>query len=111
MESVKGFFESFKEFVWDVIGYLIPGLYLIFLLSVFLNNDYNFSYSEYASDDETSTWKLLLVGYVAGYGIYGFGLLVDKLMGTRSYKKKSENAIVKQEDFIKCKESIVAKLT
>lgn len=40
MEGVKTFFESFKEFVWDIIGYFIPGLYLLLILSICINSQY-----------------------------------------------------------------------
>jgi len=64
--------ESLKEFVWDIIGYLIPGAFLLIVLNFCLDNR-EFNYDEFLIDWETfGTSLIVIVCYVMGYVVYSF---------------------------------------
>lgn len=62
--------KSLKEFIWDIIGYLIPGFLLIILLNLILNTNISIE-NKFLFD-----WKLfqeytaIVISYVLGYIIY-----------------------------------------
>jgi hypothetical protein len=89
MEGVKSFFESFKEFVWDIIGYFIPGLYLIMILSVCIDSKYHFESTLVSKQGEISP-VIYFLAYILGYVIYGYSELKERVLGTRSYMKLKE---------------------
>ena len=62
--------KNIKEFIWDVVGYLIPGLTLIIVLNLILEpsigieNDFLIDWVKFEE------FLLLLVGYILGYVVY-----------------------------------------
>lgn len=86
MGEVRSFFDSFKEFVWDIIGYLIPGAYLVILVSFFVNESYIISIPVIFKENEILI--LIVVSYVLGYVVYGLGDFKEKIRGTNSYSKR-----------------------
>ncbi len=86
MDGFRSFFDSFKEFIWDIIGYLIPGLYLVILVSFFTNESYNIGIPAFFQGNEIVI--LIVISYVLGYIIYGLGDLKEKIRGNNSYSKR-----------------------
>lgn len=102
MEGVKSFFESFKEFVWDIIGYFIPGLFLLIIVSICINPVY-FYHSELLlpSDKEISPIVYFLA-YILGYVIYGFSEWKEHLLGKKSYTHLEEEAVSTEKTYLSC---------
>ena len=64
--------ESLKEFVWDIIGYLIPGAFLLITLNFCLDKR-EFEYDNFLIDwDAFGTSLVVIVSYVLGYLVYSF---------------------------------------
>lgn len=91
MDGFRSFFDSFKEFIWDIIGYLIPGLYSVILILFFINESYNIAIPVVFQGNEILI--LIVVSYVLGYIIYGLGDLKEKIRGNNSYSKRILNPI------------------
>ncbi|HEX5152790.1 MAG TPA: hypothetical protein VFW07_15170 [Parafilimonas sp.] len=100
MESVKGFFESFKEFIWDIIGYLLPGSYVLILLSVCINQEYFISTSLGINTNDFYPFIFIVISYLLGHVAYGFGVWKEEILGKRSYVKKIETKIAMRKAFV-----------
>ncbi len=94
MVSARSFFDSFKEFIWDIIGYLLPGSYVLILLSICVNQEYFVSPSLGAGTNGFLLYIFIVVAYLLGYVAYGFGLFKEELMGNYSYKKKLKRTLL-----------------
>lgn len=86
MGEVRSFFDSFREFIWDIIGYLIPGAYLIILVSYFIKEDYFIPIPEIFKGNELLV--LIVMSYILGHVIYGLGDLKETIRGSSSYSKR-----------------------
>ncbi|MGE0077637.1 MAG: hypothetical protein AB7S48_07245 [Bacteroidales bacterium] len=110
MGELKGFFDSFKEFIWDIIGYLIPGLYLILVLSICIKQEF-YSSSDYIGFDiGLSTFFLITIGYVLGYVIYGFSWWKESILGKYSYRERIEKEFQDKTTYKICKDLIEKKI-
>lgn len=102
--DVKNVFDSFKDFFWDIIGYFLPGLYLIILLSCCILSE-RFYYSEILkSYPDLYIFVLVSLSYILGYLVYGIGLIKDKILGKYSSTRKIEEKTKKKIEFILSKE-------
>ncbi len=99
MESIKGFFDSFKEFIWDIIGYLLPGSYILILLSVFIEPTYFITPSLGANTSDFYIFIFISISYLLGHVVYGFGLLKEHILGKDSYTKKIEKQVASRKAF------------
>lgn len=64
--------ESLKEFIWDIIGYLIPGAFLLIVFNFCLVKD-EFEYYSFIIDWAVFGPSLfIVVSYVLGYVVYSF---------------------------------------
>jgi len=106
MESVKGFFDSFKEFIWDIIGYLLPGSYILILLSVCINQEFFVAPSLGTSTNDFYPFIFLIVSYLLGHVVYGFGWAKEELLGKYSYVKKIEANVSTRIAFLLSKKLI-----
>lgn len=112
MGNVKGLFDSFKEFIWDIIGYLLPGSFLLILLSITVD-ERNLYYS-YFTDDQHNLflYVFVVISYLLGYVIYGIGLLKEQLfrkMKWGSYEDTIETDISQKEIFKQCLRIYIAR--
>lgn len=103
MENLKSFFESFKEFIWDIIGYLLPGSYLLILLSVCINQNYFMAAPNNIFTD-FYPYIFIVISYLLGHATYGLGLLKEELLGDNSYLKKIEIEIKNRKAFVLSKD-------
>lgn len=97
MENVKSFFESFKEFAWDIIGYLLPGSFLLILLMICVNQNYILVPGSRFED--FYLYIFIVVSYLLGHVIYGLGWIKEDLRGKGSYTKKIELDIKNRKAF------------
>jgi hypothetical protein len=111
MEGVKGFFDSFKEFIWDIIGYFLPGMYLILLLSVCIKEDFIPASTLAGDEKDFTTMGIIVIGYILGYVIYGFSYAKETLLGRFSYRMKIEEKIKSASTFKDCKELVEKELS
>ncbi|RKS03073.1 hypothetical protein C8C84_2814 [Flavobacterium sp. 102] len=119
--------ESLKEFVWDIIGYLIPGAFLLIVFNFCLDKR-EFEYDDFLIDWEVfGTSLVVIVSYVLGYLVYSFTkykiYLQDRLIKfiiylnysrdnfiTRFFKKRHSEEWKEQFKNSKLYEAAIAKL-
>lgn len=106
MESTKGFLDSFKEFVWDIIGYLLPGSYILILLSICVNKEYFIYTPSGTSTNDFSLFVFIIISYLLGHVAYGFGWVKENILGKRSYLKQIEAKVAKRKGFTLSKQLI-----
>lgn len=100
--DLKGFVDATKEFIWDIIGYLIPGFLLIILLSIFSNQSYFFPIPIINFEKEFLSFTMIIVAYALGHLIYGITLSIDQILDKYLYKiskKAIEDDIEKSVPF------------
>lgn len=102
--DAKNFFDSFKDFFWDILGYLLPGLYLFFLLSVCIVPERFYTSEILKSQPELYLFALIVVCYILGYLIYGVGVLKDRFFGKYSSTRKIEQKTKDKAEFKLSKE-------
>jgi len=68
-----------KEFIFDIIGYIIPGFYAILLLSTCVNTIYFFQISDVTILEQTGSMILIAISYIIGHGIYLLSNWTDKV--------------------------------
>jgi hypothetical protein len=100
--------DSIKEFIWDIIGYLIPGLYLFILLYICLDNSY---LSCIPVPPNLQVWVIMIVSYIFGYAIYGLGALKEHILGDKSYVKIIESKVKSRIAFEITRKDIISKFT
>ena len=70
--------KNIKEFIWDVVGYLIPGLVLLIVLNLILEPNVRIENNFLINWKEFDDFLLLLVGYTLGYVIYSITIFKVK---------------------------------
>ncbi len=110
MEKITSFFDSFKEFVWDIIGYLLPGSYVLILLSVCINQEYFVFPSIGTNPNDFYPYIFIVISYLLGYVAYGAGKFKEEIFKNNSYVKKIEDKVAKKKAFLLSKELIAKTL-
>jgi len=96
MESIKSFFESFKEFIWDIIGYILPGAYCLILMSLSVDSDYWLNVDS-VFNSQYYPYVIVIISYLLGYAVYGLNIIIqNKIFGEKSYTKIIENNVKKR---------------
>jgi len=90
MEGIKSFFESFKEFIWDILGYILPGAYFLILMSISIKNAYLTNINYFHIDKNYFPYIILIISYIIGYAVYGLNALIENTLKGKSYSKKIE---------------------
>lgn len=103
MESIKSFFDSFKEFIWDIIGYLLPGSYILILLSICINSDFFIPLSLGSKTTDFYPYVFIIISYLLGHVAYGFGWFKEEILGKYSYVKKIEKQVATRKGFLLAK--------
>lgn len=111
MGSIKTFFDSFKEFIWDIIGYMLPGSFLLILLSACVKPNYQFTTPLNNDKNDMFAFVFIVLSYLLGHLIYGFGLIKERLLGKLSYTKRIEKDLDTKETFKISKELLMKVLT
>ncbi len=103
METIKNALDSLKEFIWDIIGYFLPGAYLIILLAFSLGEAYLIHPKIFANTE--MMWPLFIISsYLLGHVTYGLGQLKENLLGRWSYTRKKEKEVSLKPAFKTSKE-------
>lgn len=100
--------DSIKEFVWDIIGYLIPGLYLFILLYICLDNSFIDNLNIVSN---FQIWTVIVVSYILGYAIYGLGALKERIRRDKSYIKIIELRVRNRMAFNIVSKDIISKFS
>lgn len=93
MDSFKNMFDSFREFIWDILGYFIPGAFLISMLSFFLTEEHKIESNLLLLSSEYSSYFFVLVSYVLGYVIFGVGEYLKEIQQKTSFHTKIEDKV------------------
>ena len=72
------FVSALKEFFLEILGYLLPGLSIFFLLSLVLKEEVK-EYFAFLLQNEYSLWTVIGLSYVLGYILFGVSLLTEKV--------------------------------
>jgi hypothetical protein len=99
MENLKSLFEAMKEFIWDIIGYFIPGFYLIILLSVTIQSKYYLESTLVDKKGDGINFIIIILSYVLGYLIYGLGELKEDMRGKKSFEDKAQDEIKNSKNY------------
>jgi hypothetical protein len=78
--DLKAFFEALKEYFLDVIGFLIPGIVLFLCLTICVNKPYFITLPILEIQPDYYTFLFIILNYVLGYLIYGFGVVKDNML-------------------------------
>lgn len=93
MKGIKSLFESFKEFIWDIVGYILPGAYCLILMTLSVNRNYWLNVDS-VFDNEYYPYVIVIISYLLGYAVYGLNIIIqNKIYRKKSYTKKIENEI------------------
>ncbi|WP_259016569.1 hypothetical protein [Emticicia fluvialis] len=115
MDQVKSFFDSFKEFIWDIIGYLLPGSYLLILLQYVIYPIYLIEVNKLNNlIPNFHSYSFIILAYILGHGAYGLGLIKEEILRRCSYityKEKIEETVSHKKPFLIAKKLIVKNLT
>ena len=103
---MRDFFDSIKEFIWDIIGYFLPGSYALILLSACIDNSYFIEHAIETNSKDQNFLIFLIISYIIGYVVYGLGELKESIMSDKSYKKVIEEQVKKRKAFELSKEFI-----
>jgi hypothetical protein len=87
---MENIFGSIKEFIWDIVGYIIPGACALILLQVVFNINL-------PSDKEH--FLFIISSYVIGHIIYGINVYYyEKRKGT-NYRDENELAVKERREY------------
>ena len=110
MEGIKDLVEALKEFIWDIIGYFVPGIYLIILLSSCILPIRFITSPLVGEKDDAVNFITVIIAYVLGYLIYGIGEIKENILGSHSYKQKIQLKIKATKEFELATELLQKKL-
>lgn len=111
MEGIKGLFESMKEFIWDIVGFFIPGIYVIIVLSVIVKPTYFLQTPLIGIKDSAVNFIIIIVAYVLGYVIFGFGEWFEQFWGSKSFREVTVAKIATNENYKLACEVLQTKIT
>ncbi|GGX19290.1 hypothetical protein [Aquimarina muelleri] len=95
--------KNIKEFIWDVIGYLIPGFLLIIVFNLCLLPSIGIEDNFLIEWEKFSDYLIVIISYILGYVVYSLSdfkalkqdrlldFLVKKLPKFESYFSKHKN--------------------
>ena len=110
MEGIKDLVEALKEFIWDVIGYFVPGIYLIILLSSCIEPSRYIASPLVGEKDSAVNFITVIIAYILGYLIYGIGEIKENILGSYSYKQRIQLKIKATKEFTLATELLQKKL-
>lgn len=90
MESIEKLFDVIKEFTYDLIGYILPGIIVLYLAAISISNDikspiYTIITNEINYQDvlnyilSLNMVVILTISYLAGHFISFVGILIEKI--------------------------------
>lgn len=71
--------QSLKEFIWDVIGYMLPGFLLIILLNLFLQPSVGIDDAFLFDWNIFGDYLPIVVSYILGYVLFSLSLLKNNI--------------------------------
>lgn len=102
--KASDFITAIKEFTWDIVGFLIPGVLLIFFVSIFISNPITM---DLPYEDGITTLIFFFVAYALGHVLHGVNAYIDRVLNIRN---KVFNKIEKSETYKKAKSFVVEEL-
>jgi len=83
MENIIG---SLKEFIWDIIGYLIPGFALLMAMNLVLLTSLGTEKSFMFQWDSFAPYSIIVLSYLAGYIVYALTIYKVKVQDLILFK-------------------------
>ncbi|MEO7977689.1 hypothetical protein [Flavobacterium sp.] len=74
--------KSLKEFIWDIIGYLIPGFLFIIVFNLIIFPDIGIKNEFFFDWKVFQNYLIIVVSYVLGYIIYSITILKVKIQNS-----------------------------
>lgn len=78
--------DEIGKYLNEILGYLLPGLTLVFLVYFFIDPN-QVKLDSYSNLD---VWLIIFISYVTGYVVYGFSMLRDVILRNKTVVKWSE---------------------
>lgn len=69
---------AIKEFIWDIIGFLIPGYLFLLCCEIFILG-FDFSIIEFQNDSLTS-FSIVILSFVLGHMLHGVNIILNKIL-------------------------------
>jgi len=111
------FIEWLKDFVWDILGYLLPGLFILVLSSVVVKPEYFVSSPIVVFKPELYPLIFFIVCYTLGFLTHGLSLIWDKLFSIKwlnwmglNLVERTTSKLLEKAEFIYAKQLIETKL-
>ncbi|MBD8083020.1 hypothetical protein [Chryseobacterium caseinilyticum] len=99
---MENIFSSVKEFIWDIIGYLIPGSLVLLLLNVIF---------DLTIPSDTGHFLFIIISYIIGYVIYGINIFIYEVCCKISFRDKIEREIKGRLEYTNAIDKINLKLS
>lgn len=77
--NLSNLIAALKEFFLEILGYLLPGLYVILIFILVANEKLSEKIID-LQDKAYVTYLLIGLGYILGYVVYGISLVRDKVL-------------------------------
>lgn len=102
--KASDFITALKEFTWDIVGFLIPGVLLIFFITIFISIPISM---DLPYEDGITTLIFFFVAYALGHVLHGVNGYLDSLLKIRN---KVVSEIEKSETYKKAKSFVIEEL-
>jgi hypothetical protein len=87
---MENIFGSIKEFIWDIIGYLIPGALVLVLLNIIFNIELK---------TDTGHFLFIIISYIIGYVIYGLNVFIYERSSRSCYRTIIEEMVKERPEY------------
>ncbi len=94
--KASDFISAIKEFFLDIIGFLLPGLFVLIVLSECILPSCQFGIKSIFSSPAWNTTVHLVLAYLIGYAIYPLSDITDKLLFFKIKSNKKVFAGIKK---------------
>jgi hypothetical protein len=99
---MENIFSSIKEFIWDIIGYVIPGACVLILLEIIFKINLPL---------DKGHFLFIISSYIIGHIIYGMNVFFyEKRDNTNNYRNKSELEVKERQEYAICLQKLNKKL-
>lgn len=90
---MENIFGSIKEFIWDIVGYIVPGACALILLQIIFNINLPL---------DKGHFLFIISSYIIGHIIYGMNIFYYENRKGTNYRKRSELAVKERKEYTIC---------
>lgn len=88
--NMENIFGSIKEFIWDIVGYIIPGACALILLQVVFSINL---------PSDKGHFLFIISSYIIGHIIYGMNVFYYESRKGTSYRDTNELAVKERQEY------------